>query len=219
MWNSNIQLIGGDKKTVTGDKSVLQEFSLAEGTKIEWTASANYFTSQSGTYTVTSNNDKKVTLALKSASEGDTLSPSGTSGSGVSDLADGNKPTKDFKLTKYAELGKNETIYYTFNSNLNDNALITSVYIQYIVCYGLPGPKVNIGLYLNGNSIASSDGISADYLTTSYNKRKNWTVNLIGKDVKASDIKNGNLKFGITCTTRGCNVFGADLKPNYINPN
>ena len=158
-------------------------------------------------------------MALKSATTGSLSAPSGTSGSGVNDLEDGNKPTKDFKLTQYSELGKNETIYYTFNSSLNDDALITKVVIQYIVCYGLPGPKVNIGLYLNGNSIASSNGISADYLTTSYDKRKTWTVDLIGKNVKASDIKNGNLKFGITCTTRGCNVFGADLKPNYINPN
>ena len=193
---------------------------MPEGTQIAWSASAPYFTSQSGTYTVTSNNSKTVTLALKSASgtSGGVSAPSGTSGSGVNDLDDANKKTEDFSLFSYAELEKNETIYYTFNTGLSDDALVTQVKMQYIICYGLKNAKVDIGLYLNGTKIASSTGISADYLTTSYSKRKSWTVDLMGKNIKASDIKNGNLKFGITCTTRGCNVFGADMTPSYINP-
>lgn len=191
---------------------------MPEGTQIAWSASAPYFTSQSGTYTVSSNDSKTVTLALKSASPGSLSAPSGTSGSGVNDLDDGNKKTEDFGLFSYAELEKNETIYYTFNTGLNDEALVTQVKMQYIICYGRSGAKVDIGLYLNGTKIASSTGIGADFLTTSYAKRKSWTVDLMGKNIKASDIKNGNLKFGITCTTRGCNVFGADLTPTYINP-
>lgn len=219
--NNSGELISGNlNKEATKSKTI----KVTEGTIISWTAESQYYKAKTGSYTVNSENASDSTTfsdyRVAATTPSGVSSPAGTSGSGVNDLADANKKTQDMSLFSYAELEKNETIYYTFNadSGMKDNALVTNLKIQYIVCYGLRNAKVNIGLYLNGTKIASSTNISADYLTTNYNKRKTWNVDTSKLNIKASDIKNGNLKFGITCTTNGCNVFAADITPSYINP-
>ncbi len=214
--NAKVTLtVNGQETTLAGSNEV----NVVEGTKVDYYVKADYYQAQSGSYTVNSAYTKSITLSANpeqtlpsrlipvSASD----SPSGS----VNDKDDALKSADKSASLKYAELQKGEAILLKFNIPANtilNGAKITMCEINYNVGYALKNGNITLELVGNGISYASTTKNNISYPLAN---RYTWNV------TEPNNINAGNLlkkcELKITCTNRGCNVFGSDIQIKYIN--
>ena len=217
--NSVVKLtVNGEETTGVGSNEV---YVLA-GTNVSYYVKADYYQESSSNYTL--NNDYTQNISLTANPEQtlpERLTPVSASDSpsgSVKNINDALKSGDKSASLKYAELGNGEAILLKFNipaNTIKTGAKITKCTINYNVGYGLKNSNITLNLLGNGTSYASTTKNGVSYPLAS---RYTWEITntSVLNGINAANLLT-KMELKITCTNRGCNVFGADIQMSYIN--